>query len=142
MSSVTIVLVEDDIVDVKTIQRAFQKNKISNPLYITSNGVEALEFLRHQGNYSNAAEAPRPNLILLDLNMPVMNGLEFLEAMKADRELKQIPVVIMTTSKEDSDRLESYNLGVAGYIVKPVEFDKFQEMVKIIDLYWSLNEKP
>ncbi len=131
--NVSILLVEDDLVDVKTVQRAFKENKMKNPLSIVGNGEEALEYLRNNDN-------PRPGLILLDLNMPVMNGIEFLKVAKADDGLRSIPVIVLTTSQDESDRVYSYNLSVAGYITKPVEFEKFVEAVKIIDLYWSLCE--
>ncbi len=134
--SVHILLVEDDLVDVKTVRRAFKENKIENPIHVVGDGEEALEFLRKSSQDGN----PRPGIILLDLNMPVMNGIEFLEVIKEDDDYKSIPVIVLTTSQEDNDRMESYNLGVAGYIIKPVEFENFVEAVKIIDLYWSLNE--
>jgi len=140
--NVHILLVEDDIIDVKTVKRAFKENKIINPLHVTSNGEEALEYLRRQGKYSNPEDSPRPSIILLDLNMPVMSGVEFLRAIRADENLKSLMVIVLTTSKEENDRVESYKLNVAGYIIKPVEFEKFVEAVKVIDLYWSLNELP
>lgn len=99
-----------------------------------------MKFLRHQGVFSDSEKAQRPGIILLDLNMPVMNGIEFLKVIKADQDLKRIPVIVLTTSKADEDRLESFNLNVAGYIIKPVEFEKFVEAVKLIDLYWTLSE--
>lgn len=139
-NNIPILLVEDDQVDVMTVKRALKMNKIINPLYVVSNGEEALSFLRHQGAFSDPEKAPRPGIILLDLNMPVMNGIDFLKAVKADNDLKRIPVVVLTTSKADEDRVGSFNLSVAGYIVKPVEFDKFVEAVKLIDLYWTLSE--
>jgi len=140
--NVPILLVEDDVVDIKTVQRAFRENHIVNPLFTVGNGQEALEFLRHEGRHEDPQNNPRPGIILLDLNMPVMNGLEFLKAVKADHELRSIPVVVLTTSKEENDRVASYNLGIAGYIVKPVEFDKFVEAVRTINLYWTLCQLP
>jgi len=139
-SNVPILLVEDDQVDVMTVERAFKMNKIINPLFVCSNGEEALKFLCHEGTYSDQEKAPRPGIILLDLNMPIMNGIEFLKIIKADDYLKRIPVVVLTTSKEEEDRVESFKLSVAGYIIKPVEFEKFVEAVKLIDLYWTLSE--
>lgn len=141
-TNVPVLLVEDDLVDVKTIQRAFKQHKLSNPLFVTTNGVEALAFLRHEGDYTEPAKAPRPGMILLDVNMPVMNGIEFLKEIKADPELKRIPVIMLTTSKEESDRMQSYDLGAAGYIAKPADFPRFLEAIKVIDLYWSLCELP
>jgi CheY-like chemotaxis protein len=134
---IPILLVEDDMVDVKTVKRAFKQSKITNPIYETCNGEEALAFLRREGQY---ADAPRPGLILLDLNMPVMNGIEFLHIIKADDALRSIPVIVLTTSKDENDLLRTYNLSVAGYIIKPVDFPQFIEVIKAIDLYWSLSE--
>lgn len=139
-NNVPILLVEDDQVDVMTVQRAFKRNKILNPLYVCSNGEEAIKFLRHEGIYSDSEKSPKPGIILLDLNMPVMNGIEFLKVVKSDEDLKRIPVVVLTTSKEEEDRFKSFSLSVAGYIIKPVEFEKFVEAVQLIDLYWSLSE--
>lgn len=138
--NVTILLVEDDKVDVMTVQRALKKNKITNPLYVTSNGKDALAYLRHEGAYADPGKSPRPGIIFIDLHMPVMNGIEFLQIIKADNDLRRIPVITLTTSKEEEDLLDSFNLGVAGYIIKPVEFDKFVEALRLIDLYWSLSE--
>jgi CheY-like chemotaxis protein len=137
---VPILVVEDDEVDVGDILRAFKKNKITNPIYVASNGEEALAFLRHEGPYSDRQDKTLPGIILLDINMPIMNGIEFLRIIKADSEFKTIPVIVLTTSKEDNDRLESFRLSVAGYIIKPVDFEKFVEAVKTFELYWTLSE--
>ncbi len=135
-----ILLVEDDDVDAEHVSRALKKNRIVNPLYITCNGEDALAFLRHTPPYENSPEFPRPGIILLDLNMPVMNGLEFLAIIKADESLKSIPVIVVTTSREEADRVESFKLSVAGYIIKPIEFESFVKAVKTIELYWTLSE--
>ena len=137
---VPILLVEDDDVDAENIVRAFKKNKVTNSLYITCNGEEALAFLRHEQKYKVAKKFPRPGIILLDLNMPVMSGIEFLKVIKADENFNSIPVVVLTTSQEENDRTESFKLGVAGYIIKPVEFDNFVNAINTIDLYWTLSE--
>ena len=137
---IPVLLVEDDLVDVKTVQRAFVRNNITNPLHVTHNGEEALAYLRNEGAYADALGAPHPGLILLDLNMPVMNGIEFLHAVKADEKLKSIPIVVLTTSKDENDLVETFNFSVAGYIVKPVDFVQFVDAVKVIGLYWSLSE--
>ncbi|MBD0304280.1 MAG: response regulator, partial [Tolypothrix sp. T3-bin4] len=108
-----ILLVEDDEVDVMNVQRAFKKNNITNPLYIANNGLEGLAILRGNGDFPAMPRERR--LILLDLNMPKMNGIEFLRELRVDAELKQIPVVVLTTSNEDKDKVEAYNLNVAGY---------------------------
>ena len=131
-----ILLVEDDELDVMNVQRAFKKNNIVNPMYIAGNGVEALEMLRK-------GALPRDRrLILLDLNMPKMGGIEFLRTIRADTELKAIPVVVLTTSDEERDRVEAYNLNVAGYILKPVTLLAFVELMATLNKYWSVNELP
>lgn len=133
--NIPIMIVEDDEVDLMNIKRAIKEIKVTNPLYIARNGEEALEILRDD-------KKDKPGLILLDLNMPLMGGIEFLRIIKKDEDLKRIPVVVLTTSGEDEDRVESFNLGVSGYMVKPVEYIKFVEVVKVIDLYWTLSELP
>ncbi|MCP4156205.1 MAG: response regulator [bacterium] len=138
--NIPLLLVEDDDVDAENVVRAFKKNKITNPLYTVCNGEDALAFLRHDPPYQNKPEYPRPGIILLDLNMPVMNGIEFLKIIKADKQFKSIPVVVLTTSREESDRVESFDLSVAGYILKPVDFDKFVDTVKAFNVYWTLSE--
>lgn len=141
-NNVPILLVDDDQVDIMTVQRAFKRNNILDPLFVVGNGQEALDFLMHRGQYSVSDKFPRPGIILLDLNMPVMNGIEFLKVAKLDEGLRKIPVIVLTTSKEENDRVESFNLGVAGYIIKPVEFDKFVEAIRVLNLYWTLSELP
>ncbi|MGH2415059.1 MAG: response regulator, partial [Microcystaceae cyanobacterium] len=136
-----ILLVEDDEVDVMNVKRAFKKNNITNPLYIAGNGLEALAMLRTQDSKPPAVPQER-RLVLLDLNMPKMNGLEFLSELRSDRELMAIPVIALTTSDEDKDKLEAYNLNVAGYILKPVTFSKFAEVIATLNRYWALCEMP
>ena len=126
-------LAEDDSVDAMTVKRALKDLKITNQLIHAANGEEALKHLRNENNV-------RPCLILLDLNMPKMNGIEFLKIVKADELLKKIPVVVLTTSKEEQDIVESFKLSVAGYMVKVVDYKKFVEIVRTIDLYWTLSE--
>ncbi len=135
-----ILLVEDDEVDVMNVQRAFKKNNIKNPLYIANNGLEALVMLRGNGN--PPLVPPEQRIILLDLNMPKMNGIEFLRELRADPQLKLIPVIVLTTSNEDRDKVEAYNLNVAGYILKPVTFSSFVEAVATLNKYWTLSEIP
>lgn len=130
-----ILLVEDDKVDAMTIKRALKEIKVTNRLDIAGNGEEALEFLRNDKN-------EKPGIILLDLNMPKMNGIEFLKEVKQDDILKSIPVVVLTTSKEEQDRVESFKLSVAGYMIKPVDYLKFVEVMKTINMYWTLSELP
>jgi CheY-like chemotaxis protein len=139
--TINILLVEDDEVDVMNVQRAFRKNKITNPLYIAENGLEALAMLRSQDG-KNPIVPPFRRLILLDLNMPKMNGLEFLHQLRADSQLKSTPVVVLTTSDEDRDRLEAYNLNVAGYLLKPVTFANFDQIMLTLTNYWALSEMP
>lgn len=139
-NNIPILLVEDDQVDVMTVRRAFKKSRITNPLHVVTNGEEALAYLSRAGPYGDPESSPRPGIILLDLNMPVMNGVEFLKEVKADGDLRRIPVIVLTTSREEEDRVESFNLSVAGYVIKPMEFDKFVEAVRLIDLYWTLSE--
>lgn len=130
-----ILLVEDDRVDAMTVKRALKEIKVINRLDIVNDGEEALTFLKNPEN-------DNPGIILLDLNMPRMSGIEFLKIVKRDDNLKKIPVIILTTSKEDEDKVDSFNLGVAGYMIKPVDYQKFVEVVKTIDLYWTLSELP
>lgn len=132
---VNILLVEDDEVDIMNVQRAFKKNSIDNPLFIARNGLEALEMLR-------SGTVPFPHIIILDINMPKMNGIEFLKELRADDEFKRASVFVMTTSNEDSDKINAYNLNVAGYILKPLSFEKFLTSVGTLNSYWKLCERP
>ncbi|GAA4296463.1 response regulator [Nibribacter koreensis] len=132
---VNILLVEDDEVDIMNVQRAFKKNNINNPLHIAHNGIEALDLLR-------SGSIPMPPIIILDINMPKMNGIEFLQELRQDPELNRISVFVMTTSNEDSDKINAYNLNVAGYILKPLSFEKFISAVATLDRYWKLCERP
>jgi CheY-like chemotaxis protein len=131
-----ILLVEDDEVDVMNVRRAFQKNHIANPLFVATNGVEALEQLR-SGNVPKDRR-----MVLLDLNMPQMNGIEFLREVRRDRELHSTPVVVLTTSNDERDRIEAYDLNVAGYLLKPVTFSNFCEVMATLNKYWALVELP
>ncbi|MCX8148117.1 MAG: response regulator [Thermaurantimonas sp.] len=133
----TILLVEDDEVDVMNVKRAFKKNHIQNPLLVAGNGIEALEILR-----SKNLDVPRPKIVLLDLNMPKMGGIEFLKELRKDPELASTSVFVMTTSNEDSDKVEAYNLNVAGYILKPLSMERFIEAVSTLKSYWMLCEYP
>ncbi|MGB3757820.1 MAG: response regulator [Rivularia sp. (in: cyanobacteria)] len=139
--TLNVLLVEDDEVDVMNVRRAFKKNNIINPLYVAFDGLEALRMLR--GKNGNSPQIPQQRrIILLDLNMPKMGGLEFLQELRADSNLKPIPVIILTTSDEDKDRIEAYNLNVAGYLLKPVKFSQFAEAMSTLNKYWSLCEIP
>jgi CheY-like chemotaxis protein len=133
---INIFLVEDDEVDVMNVKRAFDKNHITNPLFVAGDGVEALAKLR-------SGEIPMGRrIVLLDLNMPRMNGIEFLRELRKDPELASTPVVVLTTSNNDRDKVEAYDLNVAGYLVKPVTFSDFCELMAILNKYWTLSEVP
>ena len=138
---INILLIEDDEVDVMNVKRAFKKYKITNPLYVAGNGIEGLKMLRPQDREQPQVPESR-RLILLDLNMPKMNGLEFLQELRKDENLKRTPVIVLTTSDEDKDRIEAYNLNVAGYILKPVTFNNFAEVMVALNKYWTLCEMP
>jgi len=131
-----ILLVEDDEVDVMNVRRAFERNNVSNPLFVAGNGLEGLAMLRGD-------KLPKERrLVLLDLNMPKMNGIEFLQALRADPELSATPVVVLTTSNDDQDKIDAYNLNVAGYLLKPVTFSNFCERMATLNKYWTLVEMP
>ena len=136
----SLLLIDDDDVDVMTVKRAFKKNNITNPLHVVSNGIEALALLR--SDTLSQVLPGRRKLILLDLNMPKMGGIEFLRELRADPAHRAFPVIVLTTSNEDKDKVEAYNLNVAGYIIKPVTFTKFVEAVATLNKYWMLNEMP
>lgn len=135
-----LLLVDDDAVDVMNVERAFQKNNLTSALYVASNGLEALAMLRGEGPLPKVPVQRR--LILLDLNMPKMGGIEFLRELRADDKLRAIPVIVLTTSDEDSDKVEAYNLNVAGYILKPVTLAQFVAAIATLNQYWMLNEMP
>lgn len=128
-------LVEDDNVDTMTVKRALRDLSVTNMLILSVNGEEALDYLSNEKN-------TKPFLILLDLNMPKMNGIEFLKIIKADDRLKKIPVVVLTTSQEKRDVVQSFKLGAAGYMVKPVDYAKFVEIIGTVLLYWRASELP
>lgn len=128
-----ILLVEDDKVDIMTIKRALKDIRVRNPLEVAHDGEEGLKYLRNP-------EKARPCIILLDLNMPRMNGIEFLKEIKSDEDFKRIPVVILTTSKEEEDKMNTFSNGIVGYMLKPVEYQDFIDVVRTIDLYWTLSE--
>jgi len=130
-----LMVIEDDQVDVMTIKRALKEIHVSNPVVHLENGEEALQYLRDPSK-------DKPCIILLDLNMPIMNGTEFLEVIKHDKELRRFPVIVLTTSEEQQDKLNSFNLGVAGYMAKPVDYKQFVEVMRSIDLYWTISELP
>jgi CheY-like chemotaxis protein len=130
-----ILLVEDDTVDAMTVKRALRDLKVANPVTHVTDGEEALGRLRDPSK-------ARPCLILLDINMPRMNGIEFLKAVKADTVLQHIPVVMLTTSTNDRDIIQSFHLSAAGYMIKPVDYKQFVETIRTIDTYWRLSRMP
>jgi len=134
-NSKPILLVEDDCVDIMTVKRAFNDLKVTNHLVCVGNGSQALEYLKSEDN-------KKPCVILLDLNTPKMNGIEFLRRFYADQTLKKIPIVVLTTSKKEQDVIESFKLGVSGYIIKPLDYKRLVEAIRILDLYWTLSELP
>jgi CheY-like chemotaxis protein len=131
----SILLVEDDVVDVMTVKRALKDINVTNPLIVVGDGEEALEYLRGSKN-------TKPGIILLDLNMPKMNGIEFLKVAKKEEALRSIPVIVLTTSREEQDKIDSFDLSVAGYMIKPVDYQQFVEVIRTINLYWTLSELP
>ncbi len=137
-----VLMAEDDEHDIIATRRAWKKNNIANPLYIVEDGAQCLDYLYRRGRYANPETAPSPGLLLLDINMPKMNGLDVLKEVRNDPGFAFLPIVILTTSKDEKDRFESYKLGVNAYIVKPVGFDNFSEAVKRINLFWQLVELP
>lgn len=130
-----LLIIEDDQVDVMTIRRALKEIHVANPVVHVENGEEALDYLRDSSR-------EKPCIILLDLNMPVMSGLEFLQVVKHDDYLRRFPVIVLTTSEEQQDKLNSFNLGVAGYMAKPVDYRQFVEVMRSINLYWTISELP
>ena len=134
--ALNILLVDDDEVDVMTVRRAFTKANIANQLYVATDGIEALALLRTEGIPTSR------RLVLLDLNMPRMSGIEFLREVRADPALQALTVVVLTTSNEDRDRVDAYQLNVAGYLLKPVTFAAFADVMATLNKYWTLMEMP
>lgn len=130
---IEILLVEDNPGDVRLTREALKEGKVYSNLHTVKDGVEAMEFLRRQGKFK---DAPRPDIILLDLNLPKKDGREVLEEIKTDDQLKRIPVVVLTTSKAEEDVLKTYNLHANCYVTKPVDLEKFMVVVKSIDVFW------
>lgn len=137
-----LMIIEDNETDIMCIKRAFEKNGVSKPIITAGNGEEALAYLKGVGSAKDGEVSRTPNLILLDLNMPIMNGFEFLEAVKADERFRSIPVIVLTSSTSKVDMNESYKNCVAGYIEKPLDPEEYSEIIKILDDYWTLNYLP
>ena len=137
-----LMIVEDNETDIICLKRAFEKNGVSKPIITAGNGEEALAYLKGVESSNENERARIPNLILLDLNMPIMNGFEFLGAIKADERFRSIPVIVLTSSTSKVDMNESYKNYVAGYIEKPLDPEEYSEIIKILDDYWTLNFLP
>lgn len=133
---ITILVAEDDEDDRLLMQEALEENRLANDLHFVCDGEELMDYLLHQGNFSDPESSPRPSLILLDLNMPRKDGREALKEIKADPNLRQIPVVVLTTSKAEEDILRTYDLGVSSFIAKPVVFESMVQIMKTIGTYW------
>jgi len=138
---IEILLVEDNESDVKITLRAFKKAQMQSNVHVAYDGQEALDYVYHQGNFTDKNEHPRPDLILLDLNLPKRNGFEVLEKLKSDEQYKTIPVVMLTSSKNDSDVVRSYGEGAASYIQKPVTYEEFVKVVEGFNFYWHIINK-
>jgi CheY-like chemotaxis protein len=133
---ITILLADDDPDDRKLTHDAFMENRLANEFNMVEDGEELMDYLRRRGKYANLRDDPLPGLILLDLNMPRKDGREALKEIKADPELRRIPIVVLTTSKAEEDILRSYDLGVNSYVTKPVTFKSLVELIKVLGRYW------
>lgn len=142
MNEVEILLVEDNMYDAELTIRALKKNNLANKLVHLEDGQEALDFIFAEGDYSDRKIEDIPKVILLDLKMPKINGIQVLQRIKSDERTKKIPVIVLTSSKEDPDIQECYRLGANSYVVKPVQFEKFLQAVSELGLYWMLLNQP
>jgi len=142
MNPTEILLVEDNEADVELTLHALKQGKIANPLHVVRDGEEALDFLFCRGKYQKRNGQRQPRLVLLDLKLPKVDGLEVLEKIRQSEELRTIPVVVLTASKQEQDLLRSYSLGVNSYIQKPVDFDQFRQVVREIGYYWIVVNEP
>lgn len=138
-----ILLVEDNPDDVALTLRAFKRSHLLNPIWVARDGVEALDYLFAQGSFTSRADTPLPTLVILDLKLPKLDGLGVLKAIRADERTHLLPVVILTSSKEEQDLLSGYSLGANSYVRKPVDFAEFVEAVKVLGIYWmAINQLP
>ena len=135
MAAKPILLVEDDRVDIMAVKRAVRELEITDPLIVVTNGEEGLAYLKDPENVL-------PAIVLLDINMPKMNGIEFLRVVKQDARLRRLPIIVLTTSQEDQDRFNSFDLGAAGYMLKPVNFVQFVDVIRTIHTYWATSQLP
>ena len=142
-NSAVILLVEDDEAHVMLIIRSLRDAKVENEIYCVTDGEEALDYLFHRGDYTSVTKSPRPDLILLDLRLPKLDGLEVLKQIKDSDKLKDIPVVILTTCENEIDMVKAYECHANSYLVKPVDFNKFNEMIREVGFYWLIwNQRP
>jgi len=141
-NGIDILLVEDNPRDAEITLRALKKQNLANKVHVAKDGAEALDFIFSRGAYAHGDKNHVPKVVLLDLKLPKVSGLEVLRAIKGDAQARTIPVVVLTSSQEEKDMIESYQLGVNSYIVKPVDFDKFVEAVGQLGLYWLIINKP
>lgn len=139
---IEILLIEDNMDDAALTIRALKKNNVINNILHVEDGAQALDFIFSEGEYADRAETTTPKLILLDIKMPKINGLQVLQRLKSDERTKKIPVVMLTSSKEDPDIKKCYELGVNSYIIKPVDFENFQSAVSQLAVYWQLINEP
>lgn len=137
-----ILLAEDSKHDVMAVKRAWKQHKIPNELFVVRDGEECLDYLFKRGDYASPVEAPYPGVLLLDINMPKMDGLQVLRTIRNDPNLQRLPVVVLTTSKRDEDLIESYDLNVNAYVAKPLHFDEFSAAINTIYQFWQIVEQP
>lgn len=137
-----ILLVEDNPDDAQLTLRAFKRSHLMNPIEVARDGVEALDFVFGRGAHSARAGGPLPTLVILDLKLPKLDGLAVLKAIRADERTRLLPVVILTSSKEEQDLVSGYSLGANSYVRKPVDFNEFQEAVKVLGIYWLMTNEP
>ncbi|MCF8223349.1 MAG: response regulator [Bacteroidales bacterium] len=143
LNEVEILIVEDNVDDAEMALRALKQNKLANKVKVVGDGEEALNFIFAKGKYQARRREAKPRIILLDLKLPKVDGLEVLREIKSNEDTKVIPVIILTSSREETDMIDSYRLGVNSYIVKPVDFEKFVEAIRELGLYWLLlNQQP
>jgi two-component system response regulator len=139
---VEILLAEDNVDDIKLALHAFKKNNLTNSIHVVSDGVETLDFVFCRGAYAHRNIDDLPRVILLDLKLPLIDGIDVLRQIRADNRTQTIPVVMMTSSREERDRMTSYQSGVNSYILKPLDFDKFVEAMRLLGMYWLLLNQP
>jgi len=142
VKEVEVLLVEDNVNDQELTLRALKKKNLCNRIHVVNDGAEALDFIFGKGSYAGRTVADLPKVVLLDIKLPKVNGIEVLKAVKADAGLRRVPIVMLTSSKEGPDIEECYNLGANSYIVKPVDFEKFTEAVVQLGFYWLLTNQP